>query len=83
MRGSRGVLWLLLIGLLKSADGQLNADQQRQQKMKTIDELRLNGPQYRQIEKLHLDGYVSAMAALVGAVGRETLRKLGTSRYSI
>ena len=82
MRTLRIVELLLLFALMPAARCRLNnADAEREQKLRAIEELRLDGPQYRRLEKLHLNAYVNAMAALVGAVGRDTYKKLSATQF--
>jgi hypothetical protein len=44
--------------------------------MGTINKLKMNAEQYKRVENLHLNMYASAMQVLIGAVGRETYKKL-------
>lgn len=44
--------------------------------MKAIDKLKINADQYKRVENLHLNMYIQGMQSLIGAVGRETYKKL-------
>ncbi|KAI6181236.1 hypothetical protein M3Y98_00807100 [Aphelenchoides besseyi] len=46
------------------------------EKMRAIEKLKMDAKQYKRVENLHLRLYGSAMTGLLGAVGRETYKKL-------
>ncbi|KAI6207012.1 hypothetical protein M3Y94_00981000 [Aphelenchoides besseyi] len=51
-----------------------------EEKMRAIEKLKMNAKQYKRVENLHLRLYGSAMTGLLGAVGRETYKKLSPER---
>jgi uncharacterized membrane protein len=71
MKEQRGVKCVVIVCGLQVETVIISPD-----KLKVMDDAKMDGKQFEKVQNLHLNWYVRAMNSLMGAVGREMYLKM-------